>query len=174
MKRERSRGVRAQRTAGCKQGERCISLVLLLLAARTAAQVQRTSLPPKLTPPAHVTCPVQLQVNMALKALPTFSCLPEDRGQHRTTTHLLPGDEQTVLSDIQRAFEDASAGRLPEFPTIEASRPASGWLPLGREGGRHEAHTGRHASQTGRHEAHKAHAASTSCHMLRRSTGRRQ
>lgn len=60
-----------------------------------------------------------MKVNMALKALPTFSCLPEDRGQHRTTTHLLPGDEQTVLSDIQRAFEDASAGRLPEFPTIE-------------------------------------------------------
>lgn len=80
---------------------------------------------------------------MALKALPAFSCLPENRGQHRTTTHLLPGDEQTVLSDIQRAFEDASAGRLPEFPTIEASRSASGWVQFGREGGRHEAHTGK-------------------------------
>ncbi len=63
---------------------------------------------------------------MALKALPTFACLPEERGQHRTTTHLLPGDEQTVLSDIQRAYADASAGRLPEFPTIEARH--SGWM----------------------------------------------
>lgn len=59
---------------------------------------------------------------MALKGLPAFSCLPEDRGQHRTTTHLLPGDEQSVLGDIQRAFADASAGRLPDFPTIEARR----------------------------------------------------
>ena len=56
---------------------------------------------------------------MALKALPTFSCLPQDRGQHRTTTHLLPGDERSVLAETQRAFADASAGRLPEFPTIE-------------------------------------------------------
>ena len=58
-------------------------------------------------------------MNLALKGLPTFTCLPEDRGQHRTTTHLLPGDEATVLADVQRAFADAQAGSLPDFPTIE-------------------------------------------------------
>lgn len=56
---------------------------------------------------------------MALSALPTFSCLPQDRGQHRTTTHLLPGDEASVLQEVQWAYADASAGRLPEHPTIE-------------------------------------------------------
>jgi phytoene dehydrogenase-like protein len=59
------------------------------------------------------------QVNLALKGLPTFSCLPEDRGQHRTTTHLLPGDEGSVLGAVQAAFADVQAGRLPDFPTIE-------------------------------------------------------
>jgi hypothetical protein len=59
------------------------------------------------------------QVNLALKALPTFSCLPEDRGQFRTTTHLLPGDEQSVLGCVQQAFADVQRGKLPEFPTIE-------------------------------------------------------
>ena len=109
---------------------------------------------------------------MALKALPTFSCLPKDRGQHRTTTHLLPGDEQTVLSDVQRAFEDASAGRLPKFPTIEASRSASAWVPFGREGGRHEGtQAGMRRTQAAMRRT-QAHAASASCHMLRRSTGR--
>jgi hypothetical protein len=58
-------------------------------------------------------------VNLALKGLPTFRCLPEDRGQHRTTAHLLPGDEASVLRSVQRAFADVQQGRLPEFPTIE-------------------------------------------------------
>lgn len=60
-----------------------------------------------------------MKVNLALKGLPTFACLPEDRGQHRTTTHLLPGDEGSVLAGVQQAFADVQQGRLPEFPTIE-------------------------------------------------------
>ena len=40
-----------------------------------------------------------LQVNLALRGLPQFKCLPEDRGQHRTTTHLLP-DEEHVLEAV--------------------------------------------------------------------------
>ena len=55
---------------------------------------------------------------MALKGLPKFTCLPEDKGQHKTTIHLLP-DEKDVISTISKGFEDVSAGRLPEFPTIE-------------------------------------------------------
>ncbi|KAL4420367.1 hypothetical protein ABPG77_002307 [Micractinium sp. CCAP 211/92] len=60
-----------------------------------------------------------MKVNLALSGLPTFSCLPEDRGQHRTTTHLLPGGEGEVLAGVQRAFAQAQAGQLPDFPTIE-------------------------------------------------------
>ncbi len=59
-----------------------------------------------------------MKVNLALKSLPTYTCLPEDHGQHRTTTHLLP-DESNVIAATERAFQDALAGKLPEFPTIE-------------------------------------------------------
>jgi hypothetical protein len=58
------------------------------------------------------------QVNLALKGLPKFRCLPQDYGQHRTTTHLLP-DESAVMKSLTQGFADVQAGRLPEFPTIE-------------------------------------------------------
>ncbi|MFL5291339.1 MAG: phytoene desaturase family protein [Myxococcales bacterium] len=59
-----------------------------------------------------------MKVNLALRALPRFTCLPEDRGQFGSTMHLLP-DESEVMGAMNRAFADASAGILPEFPTIE-------------------------------------------------------
>ncbi|KAK9820319.1 hypothetical protein WJX72_008932 [[Myrmecia] bisecta] len=59
-----------------------------------------------------------MKVNLALKGLPRFSCLPEARGQHRTTIHLLP-DEHEVIDSLTQGFKDVEAGRLPEFPTIE-------------------------------------------------------
>jgi phytoene dehydrogenase-like protein len=58
-----------------------------------------------------------LKVNLALSALPRFTCLPDPIGQHRTTIHLLP--EEDVLIELVRAFRTAQAGRLPERPTIE-------------------------------------------------------
>ncbi|PSC68853.1 FAD-dependent oxidoreductase [Micractinium conductrix] len=60
-----------------------------------------------------------MKVNLALRALPKFTCLPEDHGQHRTTSHLLPGAERGALAELQRAFDDVQAGKLPEHPTIE-------------------------------------------------------
>jgi phytoene dehydrogenase-like protein len=59
-----------------------------------------------------------LKVNLALSGLPRFTCLPEDRGQYGTTTHLLP-DEKDVLRSLVESFEAVKAGRLPEFPSIE-------------------------------------------------------
>jgi phytoene dehydrogenase-like protein len=63
-----------------------------------------------------------LKVNLAFKSLPRFRCLPEGgltgRSPFGPTIHLLP-DEPQVLSELERAFADAQAGRLPEFPTIE-------------------------------------------------------
>jgi phytoene dehydrogenase-like protein len=58
------------------------------------------------------------KVNLALKGLPRFSCLPEDRGQFGSTMHLLP-DEPEVMPAMRQAFADVKAGRLPRFPTIE-------------------------------------------------------
>ena len=58
------------------------------------------------------------KVNLALRALPKFKCLPEDRGQFGSTTHLLP-DEKDVMKSLIDGFRDVQAGKLPEFPTIE-------------------------------------------------------
>jgi phytoene dehydrogenase-like protein len=59
-----------------------------------------------------------LKVNLALDRLPTFTCLPEDRGQHNATIHLLP-QEKDVCGHVRRGFEKVRAGELAEFPTIE-------------------------------------------------------
>jgi phytoene dehydrogenase-like protein len=59
-----------------------------------------------------------MKINLCLSGLPKFSCLPENKGQHGGTIHLLP-DEKEVLGRVQSAFNDVRAGRLPEFPTIE-------------------------------------------------------
>jgi phytoene dehydrogenase-like protein len=58
------------------------------------------------------------KLNLALSALPRFTCLPEDRGQFGPTIHLLP-DEDRVFEELDAAFVAASSGRLPEFPSIE-------------------------------------------------------
>lgn len=59
-----------------------------------------------------------MKVNLCLERLPTFSCLPEDRGQFGPTIHLLP-EEAVVLSELERGYGAAKAGRLPDFPAIE-------------------------------------------------------
>ena len=58
------------------------------------------------------------KVNLALKGLPRFTCLPESKGQFGSTMHLLP-DEPDVMRVMHEAFADVKAGRLPQFPTIE-------------------------------------------------------
>lgn len=58
------------------------------------------------------------KLNLALKGLPRFTCLPEDHGQYGATIHLLP-DEHDVMSSLKESFTDVTNGRLPKFPTIE-------------------------------------------------------
>jgi phytoene dehydrogenase-like protein len=59
-----------------------------------------------------------MKVNLALDRLPTFSCLPENRGQHNATIHLLP-QEADVIGHVRRGFQKVKAGELADFPTIE-------------------------------------------------------
>jgi phytoene dehydrogenase-like protein len=59
-----------------------------------------------------------MKVNLALRGLPKFTCLPEDKGQYGPTIHLLP-DEKDVLRRLREGFDAMRAGRLAEFPTIE-------------------------------------------------------
>ena len=59
-----------------------------------------------------------LKVNMALDRLPTFTCIPENRGQHNATIHLLPQDGD-IIGGIRRSSDKVRAGELADFPTIE-------------------------------------------------------
>ncbi len=58
-----------------------------------------------------------LKVNLALSGMPRFTCLPEARGQHQATIHLLP--EGDVLGSLRSAFEQVRSGQLADFPSIE-------------------------------------------------------
>jgi phytoene dehydrogenase-like protein len=59
-----------------------------------------------------------MKLNLCLAELPEFTCLREDRGQHRGTIHLLP-EEDVVLETLATAYRDVRAGKLPELPAIE-------------------------------------------------------
>ncbi len=58
------------------------------------------------------------KLNLALRDLPRFTCLPDNRGQYGPTIHLLP-DEKQVMQSLRDSFAAVKAGQLPEFPTIE-------------------------------------------------------
>jgi len=62
-----------------------------------------------------------MKVNLALADLPTFAALPEPRGQHSTTVHLLPepAADGSVLTAVRAAFDAAGAGRLDPLPPVE-------------------------------------------------------
>jgi phytoene dehydrogenase-like protein len=59
-----------------------------------------------------------MKVNLALDRLPTFRCLPENKGQHNSTIHLLP-PEAGIMNTIRTGFEKVQKGELADFPTIE-------------------------------------------------------
>ncbi len=62
-----------------------------------------------------------MKVNLALSSLPRFAALPEERGQHGTTVHLLPppAADGSVITALRAAFDDAGAGRVDGIPPLE-------------------------------------------------------
>lgn len=79
-----------------------------------------------------------LKVNLALDRLPVFRCLPEDRGQHQSTIHLMP-QEPDVARQVQRGFEQARAGDLADWPVIEWYTHTAADPSLRDDRGRHSA-----------------------------------
>ena len=67
------------------------------------------------------SCGQTMKVNLALAGLPRFAALPEPRGQHSTTVHLLPepAADGSVLTALRAAFDAAAAGRLDPLPPVE-------------------------------------------------------
>lgn len=59
-----------------------------------------------------------LKVNLAFDRLPTFTCLPEDKGQYGPTIHILPMEGDPIAA-LRQAFDDVCRGKLAEEPTIE-------------------------------------------------------
>jgi phytoene dehydrogenase-like protein len=59
-----------------------------------------------------------LKVNLALRDLPRFTCLPVDApSPFGSTIHLLAQDKP--MDAVRAMWADVQAGRLPDFPTIE-------------------------------------------------------
>lgn len=66
------------------------------------------------------------KVNLAMRRLPTFKCMPQDQGQYRTTAHLLPGvsdggdGDAGVLSALREGHSAAQRGEVaPSKASIE-------------------------------------------------------
>jgi phytoene dehydrogenase-like protein len=79
------------------------------------------------------------KVNLALSALPRFAALPEERGQHGATIHLVPGAGTNAISALASAFAEAEAGRLSSAPPIEMVLPTAADASLRDTEGRHHA-----------------------------------
>jgi phytoene dehydrogenase-like protein len=59
-----------------------------------------------------------LKVNLALRELPRFTCLPpEAPSPFGSTIHLL--NQDSPMTAVREMWRDVQAGRLPDFPTIE-------------------------------------------------------
>jgi phytoene dehydrogenase-like protein len=60
-----------------------------------------------------------MKVNLALRDLPTFACLPPGApSPSASTVHLLPQTDRP-LDAVRRMWDDVQAGRLPDEATIE-------------------------------------------------------
>ncbi|MCK9192869.1 MAG: NAD(P)/FAD-dependent oxidoreductase [Nevskia sp.] len=101
------------------------------LASNATAAVTFSRLLPAGALPASFTAAVQcidyssasMKINLAVSELPDFTCLPgkaEVGPQHRGTIHISP-----TLQYIERAYDDANAGRPSQAPILELTIPTS-------------------------------------------------
>ena len=102
--------------------------------ATLLGMVGREHLPPEVAEAVGAIdyASASLKINLALSEAPSFTALPgrEAGPQHRGTIHVCPG-----LDYIERAFDDARAGRPSASPVLECTMPSAvdpGVAPPGR------------------------------------------
>jgi phytoene dehydrogenase-like protein len=77
-----------------------------------------------------------LKVNLAMRDLPRFTCLPPDApSPFGSTIHLL--NQESPMTAVREMWNDVQAGRLPDFPTIEWYLHTTADSSLQDEGGHH-------------------------------------
>ena len=77
-------------------------------------------------------------MNLALDGLPTFTCLPEDRGQYGATIHLLPDEDGRDRARSRAGFADGAGGRARRVPDHRVVHPhAPSTRPCRTTEGRH-------------------------------------
>ena len=77
-----------------------------------------------------------MKINLALRDLPRFSCLPDNApSPFGSTIHLLP--QETPMDAVRAMWTEVQAGRLPEFPTIEWYLHTTADPSLQDDGGHH-------------------------------------
>jgi phytoene dehydrogenase-like protein len=79
------------------------------------------------------------KVNLALSALPRFTALPEERGQHAATVHLVPGAGTNAVETLGSSFAQAEAGTLPTVVPLELVLPTASDARLRDAEGHHHA-----------------------------------
>ena len=63
------------------------------------------------------------KVNLALRGLPKFTCLPEDRGQYGPTIHLLPDEKDVMRAHARKASRRCRRGELDPVPDHRVVHP---------------------------------------------------
>ena len=77
-----------------------------------------------------------LKVNLALRDLPAFGCLPPDApSPFGSTIHLLA--QESPMTAVREMWNDVQAGRLPDFPTMEWYLHTTADASLQDEAGHH-------------------------------------
>jgi phytoene dehydrogenase-like protein len=77
-----------------------------------------------------------LKVNLAMRDLPRFTCLPADApSPFGSTIHLLA--QESPMTAVREMWADVQAGRLPDFPTMEWYLHTTADTSLQDEAGHH-------------------------------------
>jgi len=59
-----------------------------------------------------------MKINMCMKDLPKFSCLPNPPAKFGPTIHIMPQGEN-VIEELRKSYKEIGEGKLSDFPSME-------------------------------------------------------